>query len=203
MKVQVEKNCGNYIANVLRQVALTQLTVVRPIAIQVGSVCNVLSAGKDIQEDMTTIISNLTSLKFETNSDDSIFKVSCTVDGQLKASDLNRSNLKVCDAPDDTVILTTLGVSIPVTIYFRQGTGVATTNENTLYLESYGISTNDLVVFVSRHCMINKFSYTIEQHIDTKDIIDLSIESYTDDSDEVILEKVKTKLISIINGIQA
>lgn len=201
MKIYVDKQCGSIVGNTLRQIALTQLPVLRPVAIKVGETCNVLSAGKDVQEDMTSIISNLTSIYFTPISSESIIRINVTANGELKASDLEQGKIKVCNDDGDKVILTTMGVPVSVTIYFRVGVGVASIQDNNFYLERYGISTKDLVTFVSRHSQISSFAYTVKTQNDDKDCVDITIRSNTDKGEGILLQEIKSKLISIFDNI--
>lgn len=201
MRITVNKGCGNIIGNTLRQVALTQLPVIRPIAIKVGETCNVLTAGKDVQEDMTTIISNLTSITYSYSGDDSVVVVQATANGVLRASDLAKNGITICSGDDDKVILTTMGVPVAVAVYFRVGTGVATIQDNTIYLNNYGVTAKDLVVFVSRHSQIVSFAYTVKEQAGGKDLIDLTIVSNTDRSEEDIFSAIKSELLAIIQSL--
>lgn len=201
MKIEVNKGCGNIIGNTLRQIALTQLPVIRPIAVKVGETCNVLTAGKDVQEDMTTIISNLTAISYKYSGNDSVVAITCTANGVLHASDLAKNGISICNGDDDAVILTTMSVPVGVTVYFRVGTGVSTTQDNTIYLLNYGVSTKDLVVFVSRHSQITSFAYVVKEQTGTQDLIDLTITSDTDRDEEELFSEIKSELLSIIQAL--
>ena len=88
MRKKVRKGCASIIANAVRQIALTSLDSLRPVAIRVGNHCDVISAGDSVLEDMVQITTNLNSLSFVSKSAGEIVEFRTVVKGTLKASDL-------------------------------------------------------------------------------------------------------------------
>ena len=176
---KVKKGCANIIANAVRQIALSSLKSLRPVAIKVGNECNVISAGNSVLEDMIQISSNLNSLGYKCKGDGEIFVFRTVVTGTLKASEIKTDDFEVV-LPDgeDVDILHVLNDNVEVVIYFRNTSGVGTKDDNLYALAKASVPTDKLVVINSRHTDITKFSYTISEDTDDlTDAIDFQIES--------------------------
>ena len=179
MRKKVRKGCANVIANAVRQIALTSLDSLRPVAIRVGNHCDVISAGDSVLEDMVQIITNLNSLNFVSKSAGEIVEFRTVVKETLKASDLKGKSFEaVLPGEKDVEILHVLNDEIEVVVYFRNTCGVGTKDDNLYALAKAGVDTDKLVVVNSRHTDISKFAYTISEDTDElTDVIDFQIES--------------------------
>ena len=199
---KVRKGCAGIIANAVRQIALSSLKSLRPIAIKVGNECNVISAGSSVLEDMIQISSNLNSLGYKCKSDGEIFTFRTVVTGTLKASEIKSDDFEVV-LPDgkDVDILHVLNDNVEVVIYFRNASGVGSKDDNLYALAKTDIPTDKLVVTNSRHTDITNFSYTISEDTDDlTDAIDFEIESRISNSLEYQEEILKSSA-KIINEI--
>lgn len=129
MRKKVRKGCANVIANAVRQIALTSLDSLRPVAIRVGNHCDVISAGDSVLEDMVQIITNLNSLNFVSKSAGEIVEFRTVVKETLKASDLKGNSFEaVLPGEKDVEILHVLNDEIEVVVYFRNTCGVVVFN---------------------------------------------------------------------------
>ena len=187
MRKKVRKGCANVIANAVRQIALTSLDSLRPVAIRVGNHCDVISAGDSVLEDMVQIITNLNSLNFVSKSAGEIVEFRTVVKETLKASDLKGNSFEaVLPGEKDVEILHVLNDEIEVVVYFRNTCGVGTKDDNLYALAK-------LVVVNSRHTDISKFAYTISEDTDElTDVIDFQIESKISNSLEFNEEILKS-----------
>lgn len=200
MELIVRKGCATVIANVVRQIALTQIKSLRPIAIKINF-ANVISAGDSVLEDMIQICSNLNSLHYINTSGTDFVKFSCNISSVLKASDLRNADLEVAlNKSINSELIHVLNDNIPVTIYFRYANGVATRDDNVFFLEQNNVDTSDLVVINSRHTDIINFSYTITELDRYNDLINFSVESNISD-DQEFLDGIVMQSISIIHDI--
>lgn len=200
MELIVRKGCATVIANVVRQIALTQIKSLRPIAIKINF-ANVISAGDSVLEDMIQICSNLNSLHYINTSGTDFVKFSCNVSSVLKASDLRNADLEVAlNKSINSELIHVLNDNIPVTIYFRYANGVATRDDNVFFLEQNNVDTSDLVVINSRHTDIINFSYTITELDRYNDLINFSVESNISD-DQEFLDGIVMQSTSIIHDI--
>ena len=194
MRKKVRKGCANVIANAVRQIALTSLDSLRPVAIRVGNHCDVISAGDSVLEDMVQIITNLNSLNFVSKSAGEIVEFRTVVKETLKASDLKGNSFEaVLPGEKDVEILHVLNDEIEVVVYFRNTCGVGTKDDNLYALAKAGVDTDKLVVVNSRHTDISKFAYTISEDTDElTDVIDFQIESKISNSLEFNEEILKS-----------
>lgn len=194
MRKKVRKGCANVIANTVRQIALTSLDSLRPVAIRVGNHCDVISAGDSVLEDMVQIITNLNSLNFVSKSAGEIVEFRTVVKETLKASDLKGNSFEaVLPGEKDVEILHVLNDEIEVVVYFRNTCGVGTKDDNLYALAKAGVDTDKLVVVNSRHTDISKFAYTISEDTDElTDVIDFQIESKISNSLEFNEEILKS-----------
>lgn len=200
MELMVRKGCATVIANVVRQIALTQIKSLRPIAIKINF-ANVISAGDSVLEDMIQICSNLNSLHYINTRGTDFVKFSCNVSSVLKASDLRNADLEVAlNKSINSELIHVLNDNIPVTIYFRYANGVATRDDNVFFLEQNNVDTSDLVVINSRHTDIINFSYTITELDRDNDLINFSVESSISD-DQEFLDGIVMQSIGIIHDI--
>ena len=152
MRKKVRKGCANIIANAVRQIALTSLDSLRPVAIRVGNHCDVISAGDSVLEDMVQITTNLNSLSFVSKSAGEIVEFRTVVKGTLKASDLKGNSFEtILPGGKDVEILHVLNDEIEVVVYFRNTCGVGTKDDNLYALAKAGVDTDKLVVVNSRH----------------------------------------------------
>ena len=184
MRKKVRKGCASIIANAVRQIALTSLDSLRPVAIRVGNHCDVISAGDSVLEDMVQITTNLNSLSFVSKSAGEIVEFRTVVKGTLKASDLKGNSFEtILPGGKDVEILHVLNDEIEV----------GTKDDNLYALAKAGVDTDKLVVVNSRHTDISKFAYTISEDTDElTDVIDFQIESKISDSLEFNEEILKS-----------
>ena len=183
MRKKVRKGCASIIANAVRQIALTSLDSLRPVAIRVGNHCDVISAGDSVLEDMVQITTNLNSLSFVSKSAGEIVEFRTVVKGTLKASDLKGNSFEtILPGGKDVEILHVLNDEIEVVVYFRNTCGVGTKDDNLYALAKAGVDTD-----------ISKFAYTISEDTDElTDVIDFQIESKISDSLEFNEEILKS-----------
>ena len=191
---KVKKGCAKITANAVRQIALTSLDSLRPVAIKVGNHCDVISAGDSVLEDMVQITTNLNSLNFVNKSSGEIIEFRTVVNGTLKASDLKGNSFEtILPEGKDVEILHVLNDEVEVVVYFRNTCGVCTKDDNLYALAKSGVDTDKLVVVNSRHTDISKFSYTIlDDTDDLTDAIDFQIESKISHSAEFNEEILKS-----------
>ena len=200
MELTVRKGCAGIIANVVRQIALTQIKSLRPIAIKINF-ANVISAGDSVLEDMIQICSNLNSLHYVNTSGTDFVEFSCNVSNVLKASDLHNTHLDVAlNKSTNRELMHVLNDNVPVTIYFRYDNGVISRDDNVFFLEQNKVDTSDLVVVNSRHTDIINFSYTITELDRDNDLINFFVESGISDEQE-FLDDIVTQSINIIHDI--
>lgn len=179
MKKKVRKGCAGIIANVLRQITLTGLKSLRPIAVKVGNDSDVISAGSSVLEDMITICSNLNTLGYVCNSDKDVIEFRTVVTGTLMASQLQSDDFSIV-LPNgrDIELMHVLNDSVELVIYLKNACGTCSKDANVYTLASAGFNTDKLVVLNSRHTDIINFAYSIlDDTDDSTDLIDFEIES--------------------------
>lgn len=159
MEVRLNKFTGALLLNLVRQVALTRLSEVRPIAFKVGGFSNVVNISDNVEEDMTEFISNVCYYKFNGSANSTMSCVALHCNGALDISSFNTSEISVASGERREVLHSFSDV--PVIVYFRNGSGKFTAEENERFLQEQGISTEDLVVINSRHRPV--FNIGVEQ----------------------------------------
>lgn len=157
MRIKVDKYSGASFLNTLRQVALTRLKEVRPIAFRVGSFSNVLTINDSVEEDMTEFISKVSSSVFNFDGEDQLIAWKGLADKCLAVSQIAGDGLSIlvhgcedvlhCDGSEEVVI------------YFRNDCGKFTREENIAFLRSHSIDTDSLVVIASRHSPVKTFAF--------------------------------------------
>lgn len=157
MKIKVDKYSGASYLNTLRQIALTRLKEIRPIAFKVGAFSNVLTINDSVEEDMTEFISKISSSVFSYEGNAPLFKWKGIVNRCLAINELAKDGLGVvvagckeilhCDGCEEAII------------YFRNDCGKFTREENIGFLRSNSVNTDDLVVVASRHSPIKLFAF--------------------------------------------
>lgn len=71
MRIELNKQYGPALVNLLRQVSMTACKVLRPIAFSTGAHSNVLDTSDSAIEDMTTFIDNVTSANYYVTNQES------------------------------------------------------------------------------------------------------------------------------------
>lgn len=193
MKRKVRKGCGGIVANAIRQIALTELNCLRPIAVKVGNDSNVISAGPHVLEDMIQVCSNLNALGYVCNNEKEVIEFRTVVTGTLMASELKSDEFSVVlPNGQDLELMHVLNDSIELIVYFKNSHGVCGKDDNVYSLTQAGYDTDKLVVINSRHTDVENFSYVISDDTDVDtDSIDFSISSRISDKldfEEKVLE---------------
>lgn len=191
MKLELNKQYGPALVNLLRQASMLSVPVIKPIAFAVGPDSNVVDTCSSVIEDMTVFIHNVMSKTYYTdNPDDKIdmpILVALTVQENLKTSDFAQFGI---NCKDDAIVLHALS-SVNVKMYFRNSCGKYTTKQNIEFLQNAGVNTNDLVVVPSRHCAVNSFILNPTENED-KFICDIAIESDIMSEKTILRHALKT-----------
>lgn len=183
MLVTTKRGFGESLLNTVRQVTMTQIPVVRPVAFKVGSTSNVITINDKVVEDMVTFISNVSALQFRAAREFDTTKVTGVCHSTLRASDLFSGTDVEC-LGSDTELLHSLA-DVPVEVVFRKCAGVHSAEENTEALESTGFATEAFVVTNSRHCNVEQFGIKkLHGQYDRTDTESFEVMIYTSDGTE-------------------
>lgn len=174
IKCKVPKGSANIIANSIRQISLTQMKTLRPVAVAVGNNSNVVFAGDGVLEDMMQVCSNLCELSYARKTERELVEFRMIFDGVLKSSDLQNSDFNAIGSEKE--LIHGIGGGIEIVVYFRYSCGAKTKEDNVYFLKKNGIAVDSLVVLNSRHSDVLNFSYTIGELDDCWDLIDFKVE---------------------------
>lgn len=216
MKIDLKKGYAETICNALRQAALCQRKVLRPIAVKVGESSNVLAMGPLVLEDSIEFTTNLISHNFIPTrelKENEIIEVKNVCTGEVKLKDLINSDIAVHGADlDKTLLHFVAGVSptsLEVTTYYRYTNGNASIEDNTYALAMYlneGASLEierSIIMLNSRHNDIDAFGFEVNKDALDKDTVTFHITSKTDVSPEEILKVAADSLIGTLQEIKA
>lgn len=202
MEFEVEKGYGESLCNTIRQVALTKMRVARPIAFKVGVISNVLSAGDNVLEDMVEFFSNVSKYNYRIKSDKEIVSVTVRCDGTMRLGDLNSAEVEVLSADTASVeILHTLHNAVDVVIYFRNGTNGATKDDNTYFLERFGVQDGSLTVCNSRHNLIDTFTIKISDLDEARDKVAINIVTNDGTSEKDVVATACKELARVLSSL--
>lgn len=192
IEVRLPKGNGLSIGNSLRQMAMSRLPAWRPIAISLNRKLNILHATDEIVEDVYSIMSAVTSLKYTQKKEISgdFIKERFSFVGSLRTSGLVSENFDI--AGEDQSLITSLDDrEVSLTIVYRFARGDMDQLSNSEFLKSQGERNEDYLVMNSRHTNVNNFSF---------DVLDLSLEdekllidiqSDTEDERKILIESIK------------
>lgn len=204
MQITLNHFYSGPVKNIIRQVAMTQLEVVRPIAFQVGN-SNLLSAGDSVLEDMIEVSSNISNLVYVDPSNSlergKVVSVTCNVDGTLYAKDLEGSGVQIYS--DNTEILHTINQQVSVTVFFIKGIGSYTSDECMEILQESNLYNENIITMNARFCKIKTISFGEDiRQGDGTDIVQIFIETNDGSSAESVLEASVENLIEVFSGIK-
>lgn len=180
MKFKLNKQYGPSLINLIRQVSMTAIPTVRPIAFSVGAHSNVLDTADSVVEDMTSFIHNVSACEYTAaNKEAKLLTYNGIAAGTLQTNAF--SSAGVISHSDATVLHTLSNTN--VSIIFRNARGNFSAKENIEFLQDNAIDTKHYVVIPSRHCAVDKFTITDEDAEDCY-IADLTVQSnlYTEQS---------------------
>jgi hypothetical protein len=137
MRIELNKQYGPALVNLLRQVSMTACKVLRPIAFSTGAHSNVLDTSDSAIEDMTTFIDNVTSANYYVTNQESseLIRFDATVARTLDTSQFQSEGI-LCK--ENKVVLNTLA-DLKVSIIFRYSSNRYTAKENVLFLQKQHI----------------------------------------------------------------
>lgn len=187
MILKFKKGFGESLLNTVRQIAMTQIPAVRPIAFSVGTHSNVITIDDQIIEDMVTFISNVCSANYITQSSSKFFEINTTVSGTLDLLGLCKSS-EISLISGNKEVLHSLA-DLPVRVVFRNGCGSAGVEENTLFLEENHVDVTNLTVINSRHSNIASFSVKKCRDENDLEVFDVSIETFDGVSETKVFEQ--------------
>ena len=203
MEVFMEITLGEFykepVLNVLRQVAITQLEVVRPIGFSVGN-SNLLSAGDSVLEDMVEVSSNLSNLFFEGAEIPAgkVVPITVQVSSELRSSDLASNGISVNDPGKE--LLHVVGYPVTVTVYFYKGTGCFNSEDCIRVLQEANVYNTNIITINARFCKIKSFSFT--NNPDNDSCVDLCVETLDGSSTSEVIKECADKLISVLGSIK-
>lgn len=174
MKLEMNKQYGPALLNLLRQTAMTSVNVIKPIAFAVGDTSNVIDTSDAVAEDMTSFIHNVMSVNYMCPENIERTLYVCEIDAVASLSTRQLQQFGVY-ATTDKILLHLLSKA-HVTIIFRCGRGNYSAKQNIAFLAESGVDTNSLVVVASRHSALDSFTHT---EIESEDsyITDINITS--------------------------
>lgn len=198
VKLKIDRDLTSLVCNDLRRFTLDRRLTLKPIAYQVGENSSLISAGKNVIEDMISFTASLERFHYVKRgalNQGEIIKVQIVVKDVLKASDFESEGITLIANNKNTdleLLHLTPGASpIDVYVYFRVDYGAHTKEENELFLAQDGYDVSTLVVLTTNHRDIKHFCYDTEQSFTgSKSANDVSfrIEAYSDDSELDILK---------------
>lgn len=191
MRIELNKQYGPGLVNLLRQAAMLSVPVVKPIAFAVGQSSNVIDTCSNVIEDMTMFTNNvMTKTYYMNNPEDKLdvpILVALTVKENLKTSDFEQFGIK---CKQDSIVLHALS-SVNVKMYFRNSCGNYTAKQNVEFLQDAGVNTNDIIAVPSRHCAIKSFILDPQENED-KFVCNIRVESEIMSEDTILRYAMKT-----------
>ncbi len=184
MRITMDKQYGQAFVNLIRQVSMASVNVVRPIAFEVGASSSVVDSSNSMVEDMTEFISNVSQFAYivdksnEENNKPIVFND--TVSSTLSTYDFSSAGIK---CKDNKVVATMLSAE-NIKIVFRNSKGKYSARENVEYLQNNGMDTESLVVIPSRHCAADTFR--IKEQPGSKYTVDLTLFSQVASENEIL-----------------
>lgn len=196
MRFQLNKQCGPAMLNLLRQIAMTAIPCVRPIAFSVGLNSNVIDTADSVVEDMTAFIHNAMCNKYVTDDlSKKLIVYDATASGVLQASVFEDIGIR---SYQDNTILHLLSQT-HVSIIFRNARGNFSAKDNISFLQDNAIDTNKYVVVPSRHSAVDSISIN-EIESETAYIADLTVQSQLY-SEEKILSAATAEMLSQVTDL--
>lgn len=189
MRIELNKQYGPALVNLLRQVSMTACKVLRPIAFSTGAHSNVLDTSDSAIEDMTTFIDNVTSANYYVTNQESseLIRFDATVARTLDTSQFQSEGI-LCK--ENKVVLNTIA-DLNVSIIFRYTNNRYTAKENVLFLQKQHINTDEYIVIPSRHCAVDSFT---QSEIESEDsyVVDIDIKSDVCSAEQILDQTMKT-----------
>jgi DNA-directed RNA polymerase alpha subunit len=174
---KTRKGSATILSNFIRQIALTQLPAIRPIAFSVGTSSNVITAGNNVIEDMVEFSASLAKIHFKCDSMNvGDIKVLTVTSSVLKVSDLEQDDVIVIAEDKNEEILHTVNSDVEVKIYLRCYYGSVSANENEKFLKRDALMQNNVIVVNSRHCDINSIKVSVDEVDEEFDSIHLEFD---------------------------
>ncbi|WP_394862056.1 hypothetical protein [Paraclostridium bifermentans] len=171
------KGEARMLGNLLRHLTIASSPCWRPIAISLDKEgTNVLHSSGDVVQSMLEIRQSFVDLQFEVNCDDDDTKIvmeTYTFGKELNSNDLSKGRVK-CITPNVPIINMLSEGENTITVYFRNGYGVCTLDQNQNFLQK-GEKINTLGninVIPSVHTENDKFTFVVEENsLDTEKLI--------------------------------
>lgn len=191
MQLKLKTELVHPMMNTLRLIALTQLSIARPIAVKVGDNSSILSAGDTVIEDMIEFCSKLSEHNFGCNTDKELISITVPQCSTLYLSDLTSDEISLCNSESASEeLLHTLQTPVDITILFRNSTNVHNSFHNTEFLENNHVPNLDsFTVLNSRHCKIANFRYKILKQMGELSLVELCIDSFDGTPEEEIYKQ--------------
>ena len=192
MKVCFNSKYSTAMCNLVMQVAMTDIPVIRPIAVRVGN-SNVLSAGDNVIEDTYEFISNLTALHFVDNTPigtekAEVFSTTIHCNGALTAKDVCPPGVFLSDKSNpDAEILHTLEKE-EIVIYFLKSTGAMTYQEVVDLLTEQNLYNENVVGINTRFSILDNYTFVKDESFNDgeNDQYEITITTSSNYSEETI-----------------
>lgn len=169
--------------NAARSAAFICYPCIRPIAFDVGGDSNVLSISDSVIEDMTTFISNVSTLNFSYSGNSALIAAKVTCDGTLTIKQLLAGTGISCNV-DREILHSSTPTDVTVVFAVQSGNKLNTENEELLTETPY----EKFTVINSRHCIVNSFTYHKIDDSDGNETYDVTIDTIGDVSEEEVLK---------------
>lgn len=213
VRLKIDKDITSLVCNDLRRFTLDRRLALKPIAYQVGENSSLISAGKNVIEDMISFTASLERfhyIRHDKLNRGEIFKVHLTVKDILRTTDFEASGITLqansSNVSTELLHLTPGAMPIEVDVYFRVDYGPHTKEENELFLVQEGYDISTLVILTSNHRDIESFSYSTEQSFssgNTTNDVKFNIKAYSNDSELDILKRSITEYSNYLRELAA
>jgi DNA-directed RNA polymerase alpha subunit len=193
MIVKLNRYTADGVINSIRQIALTRLNSLRPIAFAVGESSNVINISEKCEEDMTEFIGNISSMAFSYTGGNKLVTWKNLCRDVLNASAFSNGEIGVISY-DVTEVLHVF-TPMNVTVYFRFDSGKHTKEDNEAFLKKNGVNTDSLVIINSRHGVVKNFVVNKLEE-DASDNVSYDVNVITEGT--ISAEEVVSQAISIL-----
>lgn len=193
MKLKLNKEYGESLCNTIRQIALTQMVVVRPVGFSVGDNSTVIDTCDSVEEDMTEFISNVCEGVYlaVTSELPELLEGTVRCNGTLTLGDLCPEGWDITALQPERAVLHTLA-PVVVGVVFRASTGYHSMQENADFLAKNNYLAGSWVPISSRHSLVTRFSYTTLETESDKCTMELSATTNGNvDGDTVIAKSLE------------
>lgn len=203
MELVTKRGASLFLANFIRQVALTQLSSTKIIAYSVGSDSTVVATNDNmVLEDMIEFGVNLSSYTYDIGDTD-YKKVEITFEDVLRVEDIAAAGVIVKNPEKQSEeLLHALGGKISVTLFFRKSFGVISADDNKLFLENQGVNLTNISVINARFCSIKSVTFgEVTPVNDETEHIDIHLEAMDGSNEEELFSEIKEKIHTLFESI--